>query len=94
MRELQTPSPPSRGIIIHSDPSPCIPEYYSYCKSDFVLASVARLHEVLGGGNVGAISGLTHTSEEVTALGIENVDLSNVMQGAWTWVFGFQFGWC
>jgi len=30
---------------------------------------------------VGAIAGLTHTSEQVSALGIENVDLSNVMQG-------------
>lgn len=53
----------------------------SYCKSDLVLASVGRLHEVLGGGNVADISGLAPTSEDVTALGVENVDIGGIIEG-------------
>lgn len=54
-----------------------------------MLASVARLHEVIGGGKVGTISGLAETPAEVAALGIENVDLSSVMEGEWARLFVF-----
>lgn len=50
-----------------------------YCKSDFVLAGVGRLHEVLGGAHLGGMAGLEATSPEVA--GIENVDLKDVIGG-------------
>jgi hypothetical protein len=52
-----------------------------YCSKDFVLAVVGRLHEVVGGANMGGIAGLGKTSDDVAAIGIENIDLKSVMEG-------------
>ncbi|KAF8323877.1 DUF726-domain-containing protein [Clavulina sp. PMI_390] len=51
----------------------------AYCKSDFVLAGVGRLHEVLGGGHLGGIGGLAATPKDI--VGIENIDLEGVLDG-------------
>ena len=56
-----------------------IEELTRYCKSDFVLASVGRLHEIIGGGNVGTMGGLEKT--DVKARGVDNVDLGGILKG-------------
>ncbi|KAF8336265.1 uncharacterized protein EI90DRAFT_3045098 [Cantharellus anzutake] len=53
----------------------------AYCSNDFVLASVGRLHEVLGGANMGSIGGLCSTDTIGGVDGVENVDLSSVIEG-------------
>jgi len=51
----------------------------AYCKSDMVLAGVGRLHEVLGGANVGAMAGLAKTNDNIA--GVENVDIGHIIKG-------------
>ncbi len=49
-----------------------------YCSSDYVLAGVGRLHEVLGGSIFSNIAGLAPVSDEFVD---ENVDLKEVIEG-------------
>lgn len=62
----------------------CYHSYLRYCKGDFVLAGVGRLHEVLGGAHLGGMAGLTPVPEDVcNKYGIENVDISDIIEGVY-----------
>lgn len=54
-----------------------------YCKTDFVLACVGRLHEVLGGARIlNDMAGLEPVDEDgELGSGVENVDLGGVVEG-------------
>lgn len=49
----------------------------AYCSSDYVLAGVGRLYEVLSGSAVRQMAGLAPVKRD----GVDNVDLSKVITG-------------
>ncbi|KAG9027419.1 hypothetical protein FRB95_007787 [Tulasnella sp. JGI-2019a] len=55
----------------------------AYCATDLVLAVVGRLHEVLGEGRVTTMAGMgpVMAKENEKDLGVENVDLGEVIKG-------------
>ena len=48
----------------------------AYCKTDYVLAGVGRLHEIMGGA-ISSMAGIARLEVD----GIENIDLSEVVAG-------------